>query len=94
MRLETFKQLQLQRRGEFFNNKVAMHDQIVGTYEELLGGYLDKKERINITRALQLERSKRANQLESMEAALRQLNDCNLRAHTPQVVSLNLISVY
>jgi hypothetical protein len=71
-----------------------MHDQIIATYQEMLGGSLDRKERININRALQLEGSKRANQLEAMEAALRQLNDCDLRAHTPRVVSLNLITVY
>ena len=94
MRLETHKKMQIQRKTEFYNNKIQTQENIVKNAENKLVYSYDQKERKNIENILPAQRKVLLNLLEEKENSLREINSGEIKYKSPQLLSLNLITVY
>jgi len=94
MRLETHKKMQIQRKTEFYNNRIQRQENIVKNAENKLVHSYDEKERKNIENILPAQKKVLLNLLEEKDNSLREINSAEIKYKSPQLLSLNLITVY
>lgn len=94
MRLETHKKMQIQRKTEFYNNRIQRQENIIKNAKNKLAYSHDEKERKNIENILPAQRKVLLNLLEEKENSLREINSGKIKYKSPQLLSLNLITVY
>jgi SNF2 family DNA or RNA helicase len=94
MRLDTHKKMQIQRKTEFFDNRINGQKNVIKNFETKLKYILDEKERKNIESILPAQRKNLLNLEEGKENALREINSAEIIYKSPQLLSLNHITVY
>lgn len=94
MRLESHKKMQIQRKSEFFNNKIKTQEKIIKQLEERILYLYSEKERKNIESILPAQRKVLQNLIEEMENTINEINAGEIKPKSSQLVSLNYITVY
>ena len=94
MRLETHKKMQIQRKSEFYDNKINRQKNIIENSEYRLKTTFNQKERKNIESILPAQRKILSNYEEEKDNVLRELNASEILSKSPQLLSLNHITVY
>ena len=94
MRLDTHKKMQLQRKTEFYDNRISLQKSIIESSESKLNYLFNEQERRNIESILPAQRKVLENLKEEKENALREINAGEIEYKSPQLLSLNHITVY
>lgn len=94
MRLETHKKMQIQRKTEFYDNRINRQKTIIENSENRLRYSFDEKERKNIESILPAQRKVLQNFEEEKDNALREINAGEILYKSPQLLSLNHVTVY
>jgi hypothetical protein len=94
MRLETHKKMQIQRKTEFFDNRINRQKTIIENSENRLKYTYDEKERKNIDSILPAQRKVLLNFEEEKENALQEINAGEILYKSPQLLSLNHVTIY
>lgn len=94
MRLETHKRMQIQRKTEFYDNRINRQKNIINNSENRLKYAFDEKERKNIESILPAQRKVLLNFEDEKENALREINAGEILYRSPQLLSLNHVTVY
>ncbi len=94
MRLDTHKKMQIQRKTEFYNNRLQAQENIIKNAENRLFNSLDEKESKNIENILPAQRKVLLNLIDEKENTLTQINKSEIKYKSPQLLSLNYITVY
>ena len=94
MRLETHKKMQIQRKTEFYDNRINRQKTIIENSENRLKYSFDEKERKNIESILPAQRKVLQNFEEEKDNALREINAGEILYKSPQLLSLNHVTVY
>lgn len=93
MRLETHKKLQVQRRLEFYQNRIQQQERIVQSSEAKVATTMDPSERKNILSILPAQRKILSNLVEQRDKVLEEINTTDILFKTPILLSLNQISI-
>lgn len=94
MRMETHKKMQIQRKTEFFNNRIKRQQNIIQNSENKLTFLFDEKERKNIERILPAQRKTLLNFEDDKENTLKAIESGEISCKSPQLLSLNHITIY
>lgn len=94
MRLETHKKMQIQRKTEFYNNRIKTQENIVRNAEKKLMNFCDTKEKKNIESILPAQKKVLLNLHEEKEISFKEINSVGIKYKSPQLLSLNLITIY
>lgn len=94
MRLETHKKMHIQRKMEFYDNRIRSQECIIENAEKKLTYTIDDKERKNIESILPAQRKVLLNLVEERENSLIEINSGEIKYISPQLLSLNLITVF
>lgn len=94
MRLETHKIMQIQRKTEFFDNRINRQKNIIENSENKLKYNYDEKERKNIESILPAQRKVLLNLLDEKENSLQEIKAGEILYKSPKLLSLNHITVY
>lgn len=93
MRLETFKKMQIQRHTELHNNKIEMHRKIIRQKEQYLSSFTDPREQKRIQGQIKTENKNILKEQERLENAIYEINECSIDFQSPNIISMNLVTV-
>lgn len=94
MRLETHRKMQIQRKTEFYDNRISRQEKIIRDSETKLQILTDEKERKNIESILPAQRKNLLNLIDEKETVIKGLEAAEIKYKTPRLLSLNYVTVY
>jgi superfamily II DNA or RNA helicase len=94
MRLETHKKMQIQRKTEFYDNRIQRQENVIRNSEDKLKYLFDKKERRNIESILPAQRKILMNIREEKDNVIREINAGEIKYKSPRLISLNHVTIY
>ncbi|AVR44784.1 hypothetical protein C7S20_05610 [Christiangramia fulva] len=92
MRIESHKKMQIQRKEEYYNNRIKTQENIVKSSENKLS-VLDEGEKKNITNILPAQKKILMNLLEDKERILDELASTEISLLSPKLLSLSQIII-
>jgi superfamily II DNA or RNA helicase len=94
MRMETHKKMQIQRKAEFYDNRIQRQENVIRNSEEKLNYLSDEKERKNIESILPAQRKVLMNLREEKDNVIRKIKAGEIQYKSPRLISLSHVTIY